>query len=353
MYGNIWMRTLGIIFFIHAIASDGAMRTWTSTSGAQVEAELVSEERGTVSLRTPDGKELFIPLNQLSPEDQLVVQTAQTEAAVKVSLDIDGATIPDPHARQNSHNAHLTTGAQLGDRGLLPLPGPGNEVNHVVVDTPHYRAEVNLQGRMVIYTKSSGALWPTPLRFCNFNPVFSAGRRSHAREVIKFESSTAPAVNINQLTITGTYESNVVVTVHYDFKPDQVCVDLTMQEPSNQGHETTLNMGGSVPATMRFSNEVPLNQRKKALESYEMIRQTRGEKPETLHFWDSYSKLNRAESLVIRGAYGPRAIKLETKSRSPQYNLYVYPGKPMHDGFHWLQSTKRDGQISSCFSFAD
>ncbi len=56
------------------------MRTWTSVSGATVEAELVEQSGGEAQLRTDDGRTLSIRLDQLSAADQEYLSRADAAA---------------------------------------------------------------------------------------------------------------------------------------------------------------------------------------------------------------------------------------------------------------------------------
>jgi predicted esterase len=82
-----WMLlVLGVV-----LAADA--RTWTSVSGKQIEAEFVSETFGQVTLKTPQGEKIGIPLAKLCPEDREFIQarkipasrTRSTAAAVEES----------------------------------------------------------------------------------------------------------------------------------------------------------------------------------------------------------------------------------------------------------------------------
>ena len=62
----------GLLLLMVAITGARAqdIRTWTSASGATIEAAFVSQQADVVILQKPDGEKLRIRLNQLSPADQ-------------------------------------------------------------------------------------------------------------------------------------------------------------------------------------------------------------------------------------------------------------------------------------------
>ncbi|MEM9017814.1 MAG: family 16 glycoside hydrolase, partial [Verrucomicrobiota bacterium] len=64
------MKTSLICLTLILLASSLVARTWTSTSGSTIEAEMVSKNSMGVNLRRPDGKEIFVKFDQLSETDR-------------------------------------------------------------------------------------------------------------------------------------------------------------------------------------------------------------------------------------------------------------------------------------------
>jgi len=62
------------------LASTLHARTWTSSSGSTIEAEMVSKNSLGVNLRRPDGKEIFVKFDQLSQADREFVEGEGNEA---------------------------------------------------------------------------------------------------------------------------------------------------------------------------------------------------------------------------------------------------------------------------------
>lgn len=67
--------------FVLLITANAVSRTWTSTSGSTIEAELVSQNAMGVNLRREDGKELFVKLEQLSETDREFLAALANEEA--------------------------------------------------------------------------------------------------------------------------------------------------------------------------------------------------------------------------------------------------------------------------------
>ncbi len=75
------------------------MRTWTSASGATIEAAWVSQQADVVILQKADGEKLRIRLQQLSPADQRFLGERQT-AGLTRKANADGEDAPIPPALQ-------------------------------------------------------------------------------------------------------------------------------------------------------------------------------------------------------------------------------------------------------------
>ena len=83
---NQTMRTV-LLLVAMAVASSGyaETRTWTSATGATIDAELVAVAVDEVTLRKADGSEVRIALNKLSPSDQIWVQANRSSVMPRAS----------------------------------------------------------------------------------------------------------------------------------------------------------------------------------------------------------------------------------------------------------------------------
>lgn len=87
----------GLLLIMGAITGARAQdtRTWTSASGATIEAAFVSQQADVVILQKPDGEKLRIRLNQLSPADQRFLGERRTAGLNrKPTADAEDAPIP-------------------------------------------------------------------------------------------------------------------------------------------------------------------------------------------------------------------------------------------------------------------
>ena len=96
------MKKLILCLFFYATAWTAAeMRTWTSTSGTTLEAELMEYANRTVVLKTAAGRKLTLPLAKLVPEDQVRITKwaeGQEKVQVKTQSGSNTATATDNQA---------------------------------------------------------------------------------------------------------------------------------------------------------------------------------------------------------------------------------------------------------------
>ena len=89
---------LGLLW---ASSSAGESRTWTDSKGRELQAELLWSESGVAVLKTADGKQVQVPLENLSDADRKYVTTLQALRARR-----------------------RPGGVQEADRGKAPTRGP-------------------------------------------------------------------------------------------------------------------------------------------------------------------------------------------------------------------------------------
>ena len=79
------MRTLlltVLLAFISLSFASAQMRTWTSSTGSKIEAELVDYSDRVVVLRSSTGRKISLGINKLSPTDQVIVTNWKGKGSV-------------------------------------------------------------------------------------------------------------------------------------------------------------------------------------------------------------------------------------------------------------------------------
>ena len=119
------MKKLILFLFLYStVWTSAEMRTWTSTAGTTLEAELMEYANRTVVLKTAAGRKLTLPLAKLVTEDQVhITKWAEGQEKVQVKTERDSNT-----GTETDNQATLKGG--LAD--LLPenlLNSQGKEVS--------------------------------------------------------------------------------------------------------------------------------------------------------------------------------------------------------------------------------
>jgi len=101
-----------MLFAVHGAAQESKMRTWTSTQGSTIEAELVKYENGVATLRNQNGRTLSVKITQLSRPDQdfLNQLSAGTDSAVpsgKPPYEIVCVMVGKPLPSKDENHAHM------------------------------------------------------------------------------------------------------------------------------------------------------------------------------------------------------------------------------------------------------
>tara|TARA_B100001057_G_scaffold382043_1_gene388012 strand:- start:187 stop:909 length:723 start_codon:yes stop_codon:yes gene_type:complete len=70
MKTSLFLTSLALLFSSSVSAE---MRTWKSSAGSELEAELIEYSNRVVVLRSADGRRISLPINKLAPADQVMV----------------------------------------------------------------------------------------------------------------------------------------------------------------------------------------------------------------------------------------------------------------------------------------
>ena len=110
-----------------AVAASAEIRTWTSSSGSTLEAELVEYANRTVVLKTAKGRRVVLPLQKLTQEDQVRI-TQWADGQEKTKLAASGQR----SSNKDEETERAVGGLKPGLAELLPenlLDASGKEVS--------------------------------------------------------------------------------------------------------------------------------------------------------------------------------------------------------------------------------
>ena len=75
-----------VVFGLKCFSAEFPFRTWTSTSGTQIEARLLNKSGDKLTIERSDSKQFLFPLSLLSDQDQAYVRNALSGQLQHLSL---------------------------------------------------------------------------------------------------------------------------------------------------------------------------------------------------------------------------------------------------------------------------
>ncbi len=182
MVWNSQLRWYALTFTLVTCASvayssvaRGETRTWSNKSGKfSITAELVAIQQGNVVLRTDDGRQLTVPLKQLSAEDQAFVESLEPQKPSRRNASKGHELVELAEQFYNELRSEkrevagemLTTKAQEvlkgGKSPLVSLPAPEDGDRAVRVGRPKIDDQV---AEIAVQVKAGGKPYKTTLHF--------------------------------------------------------------------------------------------------------------------------------------------------------------------------------------------
>lgn len=307
------------------VAAEEEIRTWTSVNGAQVEAQFVKlTDRQLVILDAVGGKQLFIPLNQLSPEDQTHVLVIVRE----VEDDEDDEFEP------------------LKDAWLPVFDQGPYEGAFAVVEDALYTLTIDGVGDLEIVMKDErGNAVGTPVRMRGFRthyygPDTRRGKEGRSRAYHRPVETLAgpplrPVLNPSSIRISGTLRDGVSFRQSFTFGRGKVDMAFDYEDPDGIKYRT---YGGGVrfpfPRSHEIAPEVEQEERIALLNDHVLTMFVKkGSKPLVYRYWEPIQRIpNRIVKAVIRGLWGPRELTLEFQG-TPAKGGGVYRGNSLWQGY--------------------
>lgn len=304
---------------VPVLADSPELPTWTSVSGAEVQANFVGLEGDQVILQPAEGDQLVIRINMLVRDDQVRVRQLQAEAGDEQE-DSSTARLP-----------RLTSG-----------PGAGN---HAFYQHRNFDAVVDSRGRLTVHPKDG--------RGQRVGPAFTFARpdlrekeveprrRWDNRSVESFPEYSAPAMNPRsvQFEIIYATKENTRVRVEYTFADNVITAASEVIEPRRPELSTLARVYTGFPRMADFTTQTPFEERRKTLADISMEIRRDGSSREVI-VWDSRTVRGQLDEMTLAGLWGERTIYIDADNRRDgnSLSLYHYTGRPLYHGF----SLRRD-----------
>ncbi len=306
--------------------------TWTSASGAQVEARFVGMERDQVILQPAAGDEVVIRINLLIPEDQVRARELHGAGAPAAAEDDEDDEDDGPR---------LPTLAR----------GPG-EGRHAYYEHANFDAWVARSGRLYIHPKENGqrvgrAFHVRP------RPVEQIYGRPSARleEFVEHGPAAQQPQTVTYTARARRDEAELTYTVEFTFTGNRICVAAEITAPRRK--ERDFNAW----STFRFDRvesipaEMPQAERVKLLEGNMLRYRSRGGRGwNEQNFYDTTSLRGQVDRAEISGPWGGRTITFDGENRRDgnTTTMWNYSGRPLNDGFsfiHQVDLGQRAGRV--------
>jgi len=291
------------------------MRTWTSTSGAKLKASYVETKLGRASLRGADGKIVVIPINRLSAADQAWIkkQAAAAEGTGKIMS-----------PKKPNHLPVFADGTRKGQ--------------HAVYTARNFDALMDATGVIKVYPKEKGERVGKPMRYhlrCWYRSSKTKPPTFTHRRVASYTQTADPRIQPDSITLMGTLEDDVPFTVNYEFSEKGITAWGHCKDPA--GIDTTqYRVGVNVPASHRFEDDTPLDERARILKGWQLVVDPIEGKTIKYAYADSIPRMNvMCKSAHIDAPlYGRRQIRFSVgDEEEAPLRPYIYSGYSPWQGY--------------------
>ncbi len=328
---RFWVVFLIGIFVVsgaRAVAAEPS--TWTSVSGATVEAAIVNVQADMVVLQTVDGDEVSIRINMLIPQDQVRAREWQA-----------GRTTGDD----------MASAGEGGEGREDQLPTLPDEGHYAIYQADNFDAVIHRNGIMTVHPKVDGQRYGESFRFAI--PMIQYEDREGSTRVrpTEFVRWDAPARNPQRIAYEATRKepSPGHLSVEYSFEGNQITAVIQLLEPRRAAS------GLSGFSVSRFTPLIALppaynvQQRRRALEDHSVVYRDERGRSETPSLLDTDLRAVMDE-VTFKGFWGPRVITIsgDNRTRGNSTRIWTYPGKPIHEDFRirWaVEAGARPGRL--------
>lgn len=328
------------------IGSFAEARTWTSISGAEIEADFVEETWGQVTLRKEDGTEIRIRLAQLSPEDQTYIRSGKAgEEAASEGKD----------------------GEKNAGKVLLPPMPPPNQAYHAIVTKPTYTAKLKRNGHLIIEPTARKPSEAPPhsvpvktltlkregIRYTIPRSQTKSGRpKTVPRAIQEIQSSIQPGANPREILMGGSAVDGVEFEHEISFENDEICWSMKLDDPPSIEYPSRWSWGIRTPRTHKFGKEVELPEQKEATEGFYI--EVKGRKDFEHPFWKSMRRsVSGVDRLILHGMFPDVLVEIDAQGDRSRFRVRpLYTGQPLFPGIRVRRIlAERSGKITTCITF--
>ena len=199
-----------LLFAVRGGAQESKMRTWTSSQGTTVEAELMEYQNGIAKLRNKEGKTISVKASQLSQADQNFLNQSPTPAKTvngpggkQPSFEVVGVTVAKPLPPQEGHH---DTMLRWNDGTTISLLVRSDSLSIIGLDEEESKVISFVDEKKNDLMKSSGKQeqWQGKNFFRPTEPVSCPAVDSEGKwALVVFHAPNPPAADCKLVTLKG------------------------------------------------------------------------------------------------------------------------------------------------------
>ena len=302
------------------------LQTWTSTSGATVEARYVKLSGKMLTIEQANGERLAIGLDRLVEADR----TAARKLAVAAG-----------------HIADLGTGeTSRASPDRLPVFSDGKwKGMHTVYETENYRGTIDAETALSIQPrelrKDSGEAFGNSFSVNYMDPSRPEGNQRVRRRIVSSEASVAPATvksGRHTVVLEGTLDNGVSFTRSIVFEPRTIRVSTTVSDGPSTEHPSDVWFG------LRFAAAVSLDEYDSAdkllasIKGWSIALEGPDGLSKELEYSELANKVAGVDEATLQGPWGRRVIHFDMPpTRIGSHKSYtwfgIYQSMPPYSGF--------------------
>ncbi|OVE76325.1 hypothetical protein BVX97_01450 [bacterium E08(2017)] len=320
------------------------LREWVSTTGARLKARFVLEQGNNIILEREDGRRVKIAKIHLSLRDlawlkqkgELTVHSVARDTPEKDHLADEKNSVPQP----------VAAGTPGGVGSLAAFSSGEWEGCYAVYQQPAYDAVVEPDATMKIYIKEHGKrIDAAPFTIKMACKPDGHANTSKIRKIVSFSKPGVPAMNPNDVILSGMLEDGVEFELKYNFDDGEITAWGRAIDPKKYDYPTKFRFQFKVPQAYDIPDDTPLEQQRELLAGNYFIQQDLDGRKTTCNYIKREKLKRYCRSLMITGPlYANRSITVNAKDvvNAPLY-LYVNPIGAPWEGYS-LTMTKEDAQ---------
>ncbi len=308
---KIWCMAVLLTRVLVVYVAAEELPTWTSVSGAEVQARFVAIAGDRVILESDEDEQIEIRMSFLIPDDQVRARELHVAAGDDDEEDDGPARLPT-----------LARGDGAG--------------KFVLYQHAHFDAEVDSQGRLFVHPKENGERVGPSIRFARPQLREHDGSRWRVRSREAFTDHSSPALNPRSVYFESLHatEEETHIRVEYTFDRDTITATAQTVDPRRPNTRSHVRIWTSMPRMADFPSEKPLEERKRILADVSMETRRNRSRRECV-VWESSNYRGSLDELTITGLWGERTVRIDADNRRDGNSLSLrhYSGRPLYNGF--------------------